>query len=128
MDPFERGTSLREEPRDSESRQQRPELARITTSRSSADLVRGPAKEVGEEEGSAKSGYDPDRLLVDARGLAALLGIAPRTVRALNSSGRIPRPLSLGRRRLWCVREIEQWLEARAPERSRWEELRKGRA
>src|SRR5947207_1981615 len=61
--------------------------------------------------------------VVDTRGVARLLGICERTVRALNSSGRFPRALALGRRRVWPVREIEAWLEAGAPERSRWEEL-----
>jgi len=67
-------------------------------------------------------------LVVDTRGVARLLGLCERTVRALNASGRLPRALALGRRRVWPVREIEAWLEAGAPERSRWEELRGRRA
>lgn len=66
-------------------------------------------------------------LVVDTRGVARLLGISPRTVRALNCSGRLPRSLSLGRRRLWCLRELEDWIEAGAPGRERWEARKVGR-
>ena len=64
-------------------------------------------------------------LTVDAEGLADLLGVSLRTVRKLNASARLPRPISLGRRRLWPVREIEGWLEAGAPGRDRWETLKR---
>lgn len=63
-------------------------------------------------------------LTVDAAGLSRLLGISPRTIRNLNASARLPRPICLGRRRLWSVREIESWLEAGAPGRDRWEALK----
>jgi len=66
-------------------------------------------------------------LTVDAEGLAGLLGISLRTVRKLNASARLPRPVSLGRRRLWSVREIESWLEKGAPGRDRWETLKQDR-
>jgi len=65
-------------------------------------------------------------LAVDARGLGRLLGVAERTVRTMNSAGRIPRPVALGRRRVWCVSEVLRWLEAGAPERARWEAMRAG--
>jgi predicted DNA-binding transcriptional regulator AlpA len=84
------------------------------------ELVREPA------EGGLALELRP--LVTDTRGVARLLGLSERTVRALNSSGRLPRALALGRRRVWRVREIEAWLEAGAPERSRWEELRGRRA
>lgn len=63
-------------------------------------------------------------LTVDAVGLSRLLGISPRTIRNLNASARLPRPICLGRRRLWSVREIEGWLEAGAPGRDRWEAMK----
>ena len=67
-------------------------------------------------------------LAVGQQELARLIGLAPRTIRSLNSAGRIPRAIHLGRRRVWCVAEIQRWLEAGAPERTRWEAMRSGGA
>lgn len=63
----------------------------------------------------------PGSLAVDARGLAVLLGCSERHVRALNVSGRLPRALRLGRRRVWSIASIEAWLAAGAPTRAAWE-------
>lgn len=63
-------------------------------------------------------------LVVDTHGVARLLALSERTVRSLNASGRLPRPLALGRRRLWSRRELEEWIEAGTPGRDRWEALR----
>lgn len=37
----------------------------------------------------------------------------------LNSSGRIPRPIHLGRRTLWSVEELRVWVAAGSPGRDR---------
>ncbi len=63
-------------------------------------------------------------LAMDVRRLADALGVSPRHVEALHAQGRLPRPVRLGRRRLWPVDEIRHWLEAGAPPREAWE--RKG--
>lgn len=91
--------------------------------RAREDVVRTPdATELPHDRNPA---LELHPLVVDTRGVARLLGLCERTVRALNSSGRLPRALALGRRRVWRVREIEAWLEAGAPERSRWDEIRR---
>ncbi len=72
------------------------------------------------------NGSDPERLALPAAEVAKLLGISERHLWALNSSGRLPRPIRFGRAVRWPVDELRAWLAAGAPERSRWESLRKG--
>ena len=66
-------------------------------------------------------------LAVDARGAARMAGIGRSTWLKLASAGRTPRPVRLGRRTLWHVGELDEWLAAGAPERSRWDIIRKSR-
>ena len=63
-------------------------------------------------------------LAIPASDVAQLLNVSERHVWTLNSSGRLPRPFRLGRRVLWSRAEIEAWLDAGAPPRSRWEARR----
>jgi predicted DNA-binding transcriptional regulator AlpA len=51
-----------------------------------------------------------------------MLGMSERHVWAMNSSGRLPRPVRLGRSVRWPVDELRQWLAAGARERSHWEQ------
>jgi predicted DNA-binding transcriptional regulator AlpA len=65
-------------------------------------------------------------LALAAAEVAKMLGISERHLWALNSSGRLPRPLRLGRAVRWPVEELRNWSAAGAPERSRWEDMRDG--
>jgi predicted DNA-binding transcriptional regulator AlpA len=67
---------------------------------------------------------EPNPLALAAADVAKMLGISERHLWALNSSGRLPRPLRLGRAVRWPVEELREWLAAGAPERSRWENMR----
>ena len=67
-----------------------------------------------------------DRLALPAAEVAKLLGISERHVWALNSSGRLPRPVRLGRAVRWNLAELCAWLDANCPERSRWEAMWNG--
>jgi predicted DNA-binding transcriptional regulator AlpA len=69
----------------------------------------------------------PAPLLVDAREAAALCGVSRAHWLALNSSGRVPMPVRLGRRVLWPVAELTAWIEAGCPARDRWTALRQSR-
>jgi len=66
----------------------------------------------------------PDRiaspLVVDARCLAAMLGVSERQINRLDSGGKIPASIALGRCKRWSVEEIRSWIAAGAPARSRW--------
>lgn len=67
------------------------------------------------------------QLLVTAAQAARMLGISERHFYKLHSSGRVPRPIRLGRTVRWRAAEFEQWLEAGAPNRAKWEALRSRR-
>lgn len=69
-----------------------------------------------------------ESLSLRAADLARLLGISCRHVAALEASGRLPKAVRLGRCKIWIRKEIEAWLAAGAPGRSRWEAIGAGRA
>jgi predicted DNA-binding transcriptional regulator AlpA len=60
-------------------------------------------------------------LVVDADGLASLLNCSVRTVRAHDTSGKLPAPLRIGGRVVWREVEIRAWVNAGAPDRVEWE-------
>ncbi len=60
-------------------------------------------------------------LAVDAVGVADLLNVSPRHVRAMHAAGKLPRPIRLGRAVRWSVPELTAWLSAGAPARDVWE-------
>ncbi len=55
---------------------------------------------------------EPERLALPASNVAKLLGIPERHLWSLNSSGRLPRPVRLGRAVCWPVDESRDrsWL------------------
>jgi predicted DNA-binding transcriptional regulator AlpA len=64
-------------------------------------------------------------LAVDANGVSDLLGgLSVRTVRSMNARGLLPRPLEIGRRRVWSVEELRNWVAAACPSREKWEARR----
>jgi len=62
-------------------------------------------------------------VLLTAADVARLLAVTVRHVRALDSSGRLPRPVRLGRAVRWRRDELLAWLDAGAPGRDRWETI-----
>jgi len=60
-------------------------------------------------------------LVVDAKLLARLLTCSVRTVRTLDTLGKLPKALRIGGRVVWRVSEIREWLAAGAPDRDTWE-------
>lgn len=64
-------------------------------------------------------------LAVSARQLGAMLGLSVRNIRALDASGKLPKPVRIGGRSVrWPVDEIRDWLAAGAPDRATWETLK----
>ena len=63
-------------------------------------------------------------LLWSADQVAVALNVCIRHVWAMHTSGRLPRPIRLGRRSLWRRAEVEAWLDAGAPPRGKWEATR----
>ena len=66
---------------------------------------------------------EPPPLAVGARQLGKMLGLSLRTVRKLDASRKLPRPIRIGGAVRWSVCEIERWIEAGAPDRRTWEVL-----
>ena len=62
--------------------------------------------------------------LVDARMAAEVCGVSARFWHQLNASGKVPKPLKLGRRCLWSLEELDRWIRGGCPERGRWDEKR----
>jgi predicted DNA-binding transcriptional regulator AlpA len=56
--------------------------------------------------------------------LAEALGISTRYVWALNSSGRLPRPIRLGRAVRWNVSCVRAWINCGCPPRDQFEQRR----
>ena len=52
--------------------------------------------------------------VVDERGAATLLGIAPATLRNIRSQGRGPKYCRVGRRVVYRVRDVDAYLDAHA--------------
>ena len=66
-----------------------------------------------------------EKLLLSADEADALLGIGRTHFWGLHSSGRLPLPVRLGRRTLWCAEELRSWTQNRLPNgelmnRERW--------
>ena len=63
--------------------------------------------------------------LLNVGGLARALKISVRQVWKMLSRGDLPAPIKLGRSVRWRSVEIAQWLDAGAPTRELWEQLKK---
>lgn len=63
-------------------------------------------------------------LLLDAQAAAAALAISIRTLRAWDSSGRLPAPRRIGRMTRWDAAELRAWVAAGCPRREEWVALR----
>ncbi len=68
----------------------------------------------------------PECLALPAADVAKLLTISERHLWALHSSGRLPRPIRLGRSVRWNHDELRRWLDAGCPDRATWEANRGG--
>jgi len=63
--------------------------------------------------------------LLDADGVAAMLSVSARSVRAMNAADEMPRPIRVRGRVLWAVAELREWIAGGAPTRAEWEARRK---
>ena len=61
--------------------------------------------------------------LLDVILLAALLGLSRSFVRKLHDTGRLPRPVRIGRAVRWRRDEVLAWIETGCPSRDRWEAM-----
>lgn len=64
--------------------------------------------------------------LLTIDGVAKLLAVSARHVWELNKTGRLVKPVRLGRSVRWNSHEVEAWIEAGCPTQDRWEAHREG--
>lgn len=62
------------------------------------------------KESEAPPALDPSVLLIDAKEVVRRLNISGRTWYSLVSIQHAPQPIRLGRRTLWRVEELEEWV------------------
>ncbi len=65
-----------------------------------------------------------ERLLLRAEGAAALCSTSVRTWRIWGTSGKIPRPIYIGRIPFWRYDELKAWVAAGCPDRAAWDAMR----
>ena len=60
-------------------------------------------------------------LLLNASDAATLLGVGRSHFYAMHSSGRLgPMPIAFGKRKVWRVEELRDWVRAKCPARDKW--------
>lgn len=69
-----------------------------------------------------------NKILLSITDLAALLSLSERKIYTLDTTGLLPIPLQVGSRKLWRRKEIEAWIDAGMPPRSKWEKTKQGTA
>jgi len=62
--------------------------------------------------------------LLNAKALGLMLSLSKRQVFRLNSSAKIPAPIRIGGAVRWSEQEISEWLQAGAPDRKTWQQLK----
>lgn len=67
---------------------------------------------------------DPTVLLISAAETAMRLSVSKATLHKLVAVGAVPKPMHLGRRALWRVEELEEWVRDGCPPVERWERQR----
>ncbi len=104
----------------------RPE--RVTSARDSQRASRSGSSIEGTGTESCPADQEPESLsrrgrltmLLSAGDVAREFGVSTKTVRRLDLTGKIPRPVHIGRSVRWRWRELVAWLAAGAPPRDEW--------
>lgn len=63
-------------------------------------------------------------LTVNAKQAARLINVSVRQLWRLNSTGRLPKPIRLGNCVRWRKAELEAFIQAGAPHREKWEQMK----
>lgn len=92
-----------------------------TDSLGSAELRPAPSRSASARTCDPKQTLPFPRLLLTAVEAAAMCGFSVRTWWRLESSGKIPAAVRLGRSKRWPAEELRAWVEAGCPDRKRWE-------
>jgi len=68
---------------------------------------------------------DSTKILISAKETAKRLSISLGFFYSLHNAGKVPLPRKLGRRTLWSVQELKDWIDAGCPTRVKWQELKR---
>lgn len=63
---------------------------------------------------------DDEGLLIDMKAAAKLLDLSERTVWGMANSGRMPKPIRIGRAVRWSYEELRAWVNAGCPPQGEW--------
>ena len=63
----------------------------------------------------------PEQLAVDARGMSKLVPFSVRTLRRMDSAGKIPKGHRVGGKKLWRVGDLTLWAKLGFPDREEFE-------
>lgn len=66
-----------------------------------------------------------ESILMDVKEAAAMCGVSRSAWYKLSSCGKVPRPVKIGRLTRWRREELERWIAADCPPRSKWDILDK---
>jgi predicted DNA-binding transcriptional regulator AlpA len=64
---------------------------------------------------------------VEAKEAARLCGVSRATWYKLRKAGKVPRPVRLGRRTIWRVDELREWMDSGCPALMKWEAMKPAR-
>jgi predicted DNA-binding transcriptional regulator AlpA len=64
-------------------------------------------------------------LVLNTYRLGEVLGLSERTIRRLDSAGKLPRAIKLGGTKVYRADEVRAWVTAGCPDRARWEQMNK---
>jgi predicted DNA-binding transcriptional regulator AlpA len=64
-----------------------------------------------------------EQLLLTAYEAAGICSVSVRNWRIWDSAGKVPRPIRIGRARLWRLAELHAWVAASCPRREAWENM-----
>ena len=67
---------------------------------------------------------DPTVLLISAKEVVRRLSISGRTWYVLVTTQHAPQPIRLGKRTLWRVEELEEWVRDGCPPLDRWQRMK----
>ena len=65
----------------------------------------------------------PEQLAVDVRQMSKLVPFSIRTLRRMDSAGKIPKGHRVGGKKLWLVADLRQWAKFGFPDREKFEQL-----
>ena len=59
-------------------------------------------------------------LLIDMREASKLLKVSQRTIYAMHSQGRMPKPIRIGSAIRWPYNQLKAWVDSGCPETNQW--------